>query len=326
MNSPSIQNRYVVQGLEIHVSSHQLAEPLLSNYFFSLYKGEAPLGTRPLHFSVYLTEQTPPVPAGSKRAIKGPSVTSYKNGEEIYFVSGDGSIILFDPPGKRAKCILNKKILQDGFGLAPLMSAAISEALRYNGFHYLHSAGLYGCGKGYLVAGNGGSGKTTAAASMVREGFKYVSDDSLLFRECGAEILLFPFYSNRNFHFDGDLANRFPELSDGKSAEIEAGTKVPVDISRKFPDLFTPRLKPHVIIFPSITSCARSVLLSLHRGEAFIRLLKQTILAVDHAVARDQLRVMRRLVHQVISFELLGGRDVYENPKKLVDIIEAVRV
>ena len=271
-------------------------------------------------------KRRPPFPDGTVRAIKGPTVTSYTNGKEIHFVSQDGSIIYFDPVKKNATGFLKEEIIQDDYKLYPLMSALISEALGYHGFHYLHAAGLYGHETGYLISGDGGSGKTTAALSMVREGFRYVSDDSLFFREHNGEILILPFYGNRNFHLDEDLLNRFSDLAAGKRSKIPDGTKMPVDISKNRPDLFMPVIRPYVIIFPKITARQKSMLSILPRVEVFRRLLKQTILAVDNSISRAQLKVMQHLVEQARGFVLLSGSDIYDNPKKLVSLLETVSI
>ncbi len=317
------QNSFVVQGLEIDVSAHHFAVPFLSNYFRSLYQGETPLDTGPLRFELQVIKQ-PPFPDDTVRAIKGPTVTSYTNGKEIHFVSEDSSIIYFDPAKKKATGFLKEDILQDAFKLYPLMSALIAEALGYHGFHYLHAAGLYGHEMGYLVSGDGGSGKTTAALSMVGEGFNYASDDSLFLKEHEGEILILPFFGNRNFHLDQDLLNRFPDLAEGNGPKIQDGAKMPVNISKLCPELFIPVIRPHVIIFPKITAQPKSVLSLLPRVEVFRRLLKQTILAVDKAILRAQLNVMQRLVEQATGFELLSGRDLYENPKSFVSLLETV--
>jgi hypothetical protein len=55
--------------------------------------------------------------------------------------------------------------------------------------------------------------------------------------------------------------------------------------------------------------------------EVYRRLLKQTILAVDKEVLRNHLKALEKLVKQTLGFELLSGRDIYEDPKKLTNLI-----
>lgn len=61
------------------------------------------------------------------------------------------------------------------------------------GFYDLHAVALVRDGIGYLFLGESGSGKSSTAISLVRQGWRYVSDDALLFRPSadGIEVLAF---------------------------------------------------------------------------------------------------------------------------------------
>ncbi|MEW6570518.1 MAG: hypothetical protein AB1390_05015 [Nitrospirota bacterium] len=206
--------------------------------------------------------------------------------------------------------------------LFSLLGASIVEILKYYGLYFLHAAAVSVDKVAYLFSGDGGSGKTTAALSLVHEGFQYVSDDSLFLRDAKGEIIVSPMY--KHFHIDDDLARRFTDISGGRSSRILGRTKVPVDVSKFFPGAFIPSLRPDVIIFPKIISEETSTLNSITQIEIYKRLLKQTILSVDKNVSCDQLRILEKLVKETRGFELLSGRDVYENPKILVGLLSEV--
>jgi hypothetical protein len=55
--------------------------------------------------------------------------------------------------------------------------------------------------------------------------------------------------------------------------------------------------------------------------EVYTRLLKQTVLAVDTHISRNQLKALEKLVKQVRGFELITGQDMYEDPKILSDLL-----
>lgn len=61
------------------------------------------------------------------------------------------------------------------------------------GFYDLHAAALDRDGIGYLFLGESGSGKSSTAISLVRQGWRYVSDDALFLRPSadGIEVLAF---------------------------------------------------------------------------------------------------------------------------------------
>lgn len=310
---------YSVRGVSVHVLCDDQLDLPISSYFNSLYMGKRRYDIKPLEFKLYIVEEPPPVPTNSVQAIKAPYVTSYSDGKEIYFTSEDGSIICLNPDTRGARGFLKKEILNDSLMLPSLIGASLTEALKYNGLYFLHSAALYGNGVGFLISGDGGCGKTTTSLSLVREGFKYVSDDSLFFEELNGEIVICPLYTS--FHIDQDLVERFPEVAIGKNLPIPEGIKISVDISQIFPGSFIPYIRPDVIIFPKINSNLESQLHPISRMEVYRKLLKQTILTADKAVSKNQLKALEKLVKQTVGFELLSGRDIYEDPKKVISLI-----
>jgi hypothetical protein len=154
---------------------------------------------------------------------------------------------------------------------------------------------------------------------MVSEGFKYVSDDAILLEETNGDIMAHSLYST--FNIDRNIAERFPDVIKEEDIPDKKGAKVSVDISEIFPDSFIPYLRPDVIIFPKITSDRKSQVYPIGQMEVYARLLKQTILAVDKEVSRNQLKAIERLVKQTQGFDLLSGRDIYENPKLFISLI-----
>src|SRR3712207_4309751 len=84
---------------------------------------------------------------------------------------------------------------------------SLLELLRHRGLFHLHAAGLTRDGRGILLAGNTGAGKSTLTVSLVRSGWDFLSDDAVLLRAHagGVEALAIP----DEFHLDPALAHRF---------------------------------------------------------------------------------------------------------------------
>lgn len=313
------KSSHLVQGVSVHVICENQLDFFVSSCFNSFYRGKKRFGIKPLEFELYIVEEPPPVPAKSVQMIGTPFVTSYSDGKEIYFTSEGGSIICLNSNTRNAKGFIKKEIFKDPIRLSSLIGMSIAEILKYHNLYFLHSAALYGGGIGYLISGDGGCGKTTTSLSLVREGFRYVSDDSLFLEELNGEIVAYPLYTS--FHIDQDLAGRFPEIARGKNQLISEGVKVSVDMSQTFPDSFIPFIRPDITVFPKINSNEKSQLYPLTRIEVYKRLLKQTVLAADKEVSRNQLKALEALVRQTVGFELLSGRDIYEDPKKVISFI-----
>lgn len=292
---------------------------LITHYFHTLYSGENLLDAPPLKLNLHVVKKPPSIPADSVKSIKGPNITSYRNYDKIYFVLEDGSHICLDPKVQRAEGFLRSQILDNSLEVCSLIGSSIFEMLKYSGLYLLHAAALKGNGINCLVSGDGGCGKTTTTLSLVREGFKYVSDDSLFLREEHDGICVSPLYTH--VHLDQDLADRFPEISEGKNLEITEWQKAPVDISSVFPNAYITSLRPDVLIFPRVVSNRESLLKPISQVEVYTRLLKQTILAVDNDISRNHLSILKILVKQTKGFELISGRDMYEDPGILIKLM-----
>ncbi|GIW46956.1 MAG: hypothetical protein KatS3mg078_0833 [Deltaproteobacteria bacterium] len=313
------KSSYVVQGFIIDVFCKNNLNSIISTYFNRLYSGKKRSDAKSLEFEFYITEKPYPIPSGLVRVVKSPLLTYYRKGKEIYFISEDGSTVCLNPTARSAKGFIRRETLNNSLVLYSLIGACLLENLKYLGLYFLHSAALYGNGIGYLVSGDGGCGKTTISISLVREGFKYVSDDSLLLEEIGEEVVVHPLYTN--FHIDQNLAECFPEIAGDKCLSIPEGSKVSVDISKIFPDSFIPHLRPDIIITPKITYNEKSQLYPISQLEVYKRLLKQIPLAVDKEVSKNQLNALEKLVKQTTCFELLSGKDIHKDPKRLVSLI-----
>jgi len=316
------KSSHIIQGVNIHVDCDRSLHLAISKIFDSLYRGEIRPAIKPIIFELSIVNEPPPVPADTIRAIKFLDLTCYRNGKEIYFTLKDGSIIQLDPISRKIKGLFKKEILNNLLGLFTLITAPFAELLKYQRLYSLHSAALYSNGVGYIFSGESGSGKTTTSLSMVSEGFKYASDDAVLLEEVNGDIIAHSLY--KTFNIDRDLAEHFPDVVKEEDIPVKKGAKVSIDISKIFSDSFIPYLKPDVIIFPRITTDDKSQIYPISQTEVYMRLLKQTVLAVDKEVAKNQLKAIGKLVKQMQGFDLLSGRDVYENPKRIITLISEV--
>jgi len=305
--------------MNIHVNCDQRLYSRISNYLTYFYAGEPRPLIRPLLYDISVQSDPPPVPLDAVKTLKAGDMTSYRHAADSYYTLSNGSIIHFDPVLGRAEGFIRKESLNDAPGLISLIGAPISENLKYNSLYSFHSAALLNNGVGYLFSGDSGSGKTTSTLSLISAGFKYVSDDVVLVEEVNGEIIVHSLAKTLNI--DSDIAGRFRHFVKDDIVPAETGTKMSVDITKRFPGSFVPCLRPDVIIFVKKDLHGTSRTLPLGQTEVFKRLLKQTVLSTNKEVSQYQLQAYGRLVRQVRGFELLNGRDIYEHPETLVHII-----
>lgn len=182
------------------------------------------------------------------------------------------------------------------------------------GLYGIHASGLENDGVGYLLAGNSRQGKTTLTLALLRAGWNYVSDDTVMLSADanGVEARSF----RRGFACDAATIERFPELRRGTDASDWKEGKVLVDADTAYSGRRTQRCKPRVLLFPEITPEQSSRLLPLDATAAFVRLVRHSPFACSTpAEVTGQMNLFRALVAGTSSYRLLAGADVHHNPE-----------
>jgi len=189
------------------------------------------------------------------------------------------------------------------------------------GFYDLHAAGLIRDGIGYLFLGESGSGKSSTALSLVHQGWHHVSDDALFLRPSadGIEVLSF----RKHFYLDPVLSHQFPEIAPYlKGSAMGDHTKRFLDVEAVYPGRFRPSCIPKVLIYTQIVPQPVSKLIPIDKTTALIKLMRQSAsLFFKRQAVNVHLEAMKRLVSQSYSYELLAGRDLYEEPERISEIL-----
>jgi len=98
-----------------------------------------------------------------------------------------------------------------------LLPLSLAELMKKFGFYYAHASCAEINGKGILFFGEGGSGKSTACYSLVRKGSKWVSDDAVLLKRNGKNIIAHSFI--KEFDLKTGQESNFRELTTIRSSE-----------------------------------------------------------------------------------------------------------
>ena len=177
-----------------------------------------------------------------------------------------------------------------------------------------------------MLVGDSGSGKSTLTATLLSNGWHFVSDDNLLLTESQTGIVAWAL--RRYFTFDESTLKACSLLQ-----FVDAvGGRVPGDREKvrfyartAFPESFVESCNPGVILFPSISGDATTRLEPVRQGDALARLIRQCPWATcDSAVAPQHLRVLSRLISQTGSYSIIAGRDVFESPTSIPDLIAQI--
>jgi hypothetical protein len=201
---------------------------------------------------------------------------------------------------------LHPALLTSFFFLLPL-----SELLASRGLSIIHAAALERKGRVVLFPGASGSGKTTCCVSLIRAGYRCLSDDKPFLRENGngIEVLAFP----ERIDVTERTISFFPELGAAPPGVLKTGYR-----KRHFhPEALYPGStaevgQPALILFPRISNESKSRLEKLSKVRALEELLPHSLLVLDRERSKRQFDLLARLVEGVECYRLHSGYDVPE--------------
>lgn len=202
-----------------------------------------------------------------------------------------------------------------------LFLVGLFHLLHYQNFYLLHAAGLMRNETGYLFIGESGSGKSSISLSLVRQGWRYLSDDALLIRSSVDDVEALSF--RKRFYVDPVLIHHYPEITPHLLKPSNDGdTKQFLDLEPVYPDRFCPNCLPGVLIFTSIAPCSESKLVPIDQTSALVKLMKQSAtLFFNRALIREHTEVLKRLLYHTASYQLLAGIDLWKNPAKISEVL-----
>ncbi len=198
---------------------------------------------------------------------------------------------------------------------------AMTELLKRRGLYTFHATALEHNGKGVLIPGFSGRGKTTSFLSLLRSGYRYLSDDHPFFRlrEDRVEILPYPLKIN----VTDQTISFFPELRTAPPSILHAGKPKRYFYAEElYPGPLGGPCEPAVILFPTVVDSPHSCLEPLAKKMALEMILPHSLLVYDAEVARREFQALARLVQQADCYRLHFGRDVMDLPWLVTPLLE----
>lgn len=186
---------------------------------------------------------------------------------------------------------------------------ALGPLLRRRGFFTVHAFAAAKNGRGVLLVGDIGAGKTTTGFSLLSAGWKLVSNDSPLLSQAENGVIISA-YPGLLAAFDDTLA-RFPVLHPfmGAAGDPPAKRAFPADAA--FADVWQRQARAQALIFPKITPGLKaSQVEPLSARDALLALLPNSIERWDRDYIAFHLAILQALVHQAPAYRLLLAPDV----------------
>jgi len=188
--------------------------------------------------------------------------------------------------------------------------------LRRTAWHHVHGAtAIAPSGTGWLIAGNSHAGKSTTAALLASSGWPVGTDDVAFLAPAGNRVAV------QGYH--GPIALRsgaYELLGRAGGVHLPRRGKMgyrPEDLG----GAWAPRVEPSVILFTSVgddeTTAAplggRETMAELVRWSAWV--------VLEPEIAQEHLDLIARLAGQARSFRVRLGRDLFDRPTKLAELV-----
>ena len=240
------------------------------------------------------------------------------------------SILYLEVPGRgRALCDVNSRRVHvsypeseasDPWLLAHLFfTVPLAELLKRRGLYMVHAAGLAVAGKGLLVAGQSGAGKTTLALALLRAGFDFLADDTVFLSlgKNGLRILAFP----DEVDVTAQTLGFFPELRRLTQASKPSGRlKQPIRATSLYQVRPCWECEPEAIIFPQPGKSSRGLLAPMSKPEALVQLVCN-VLRTEPSSSQAHLDALAGLVRNCRCYRLQTGLDFDRLPELLRSVL-----
>jgi hypothetical protein len=198
---------------------------------------------------------------------------------------------------------------------------AVTELLKRRHIYTLSATALEYQRRGVIISGLSGRGKTTALLSLLRAGYRYLSDDHPLLRDYGAQVELLAFpttvqVTDRTVRF-------FPELGQALPGLVRQGVyKKHFYAADLYPESVGGSCAPALMLFPQVVDTPSSCLEPLSKSQALEAIMPQDAFVYDRDIARQEVQALSRLVEQVACYRLYFGQDVLKLPKLITPLLE----
>lgn len=209
--------------------------------------------------------------------------------------------------------------LRDGHVFAHVfLLVALVVALRWRDLFHVHAGALVAPGgRGILVVGDAGAGKSTLSLALIEAGCDFLGDDAVFLRTAvEAEVLALP----RAFHVAPRTAAAFPRVAALLGECLPAGEKRRLDPFVAWPGRQRATMDfPEVILLPTVEGGMETTLERVNAAEALGALLESSTYAIVEGLpgAMDHLEALRRVADGARAYRVRLGLDLLEHPEEI---------
>ena len=261
-----------------------------------------------------------PRPAGPRRFYHG-ILDCHADGDDLVLWDGH-SIARVVAGGALIEVHVADESMRDGYLFAHVfLLISLVTALRWRGLFHLHAGALVAPdGRGILVAGSAGAGKSSLTLALLEAGSYYLGDDAVFLSARGGDVaaLALP----RPFHVAPRTAEAFPRVGALLSDLLPTGEKRRLDPRLAWPGRERVSMsQPSLLLLPHVSGEATTVVEPLSSAEGMGALIESSTFVVVDGLpgGAEHLDVLRRVADGVRALRVESGLDLLERPAETVD-------
>jgi hypothetical protein len=277
--------------------------------------GALPEGTGPAGLKLHLRSSPSWVRPAGERAFYHGVVDAFLDGADVLLWDG-ASLARVREGGAVVEVDVATESLRDGHIFAHVfLLIAVVVALRWRSlFHVLAGALVSPDGRGILVAGGAGAGKSTLTLALVEAGCDYLGDDAVFVRAPEtSSVLALP----RAFHVAPRTAAAFPRIAALLGDLLPAGEKRRLDARAAWPGRERSAMAlPELILLPAVEGGAETRVEAVSAAEALGALIESSTYVVIGGLpgAMEHLETLRHVADGARAYRVALGRDLLEVP------------
>ncbi len=255
-----------------------------------------------------------------QRAVEGTNPVVYFKDETILgaYQVGTKTLSMLDTQlNKAIFCVPDAREITYYERSAPLRTIFQWWA-KENNLQFVHAGAVGINGRGVLLAGQGGSGKSTTALNCLSSGLNYVSDDYCVV-EMGARPYAHSVYCSAKIDTDG--MKRFPVLASvAENTRSMNEDKFLLLLNKQYSEKIVQQFSICALVIPRVGGFAETRLIPVSSGKGLMALAPSTIFQMRGANQAD-LTFMAGLTRRLPSFLLELGEDAERVPGIILNLL-----